>query len=181
MWYSTGVRAGRCTELGGAAFAAAVMLGLACTPAMEPVGYSPHTSTPPPSASAKPPPPPTWVHAKALSSFTRANARRFASSGHYFGKYDADILVNDIARETYGRPSPGTIAKQGSVIVKVHVTREGVAGPVLAMEKGEAGWTYIEMDGGLHVVRKGRLSPCIDCHSHVGSQDELFGVPLTGR
>jgi hypothetical protein len=159
----------------------ALLLGFACAPAMEPVGYTPHSATvsaAPPSASASVP---VWSRAASVKKFTRANARRFVSSGHLFGKYDADVYVNDVARTSYAGVAPGTNAPNGSLIVSVHVTRDGAPGPVFAMEKSASGWTFIDMDAEMHVLRTGRISPCVECHTHVASQDELFGVPSTGR
>jgi hypothetical protein len=148
---------------------------------MEHVGYTPHStsaSAPAPRGSASVP---VWSHASSLKKFTRANARRFPSAGHLFGKYDADVLVNDAARETYASVVPGITAPPGSLIVEVHLLHDGTSGPVFAMERSATGWTYIEMDAAMHVQRKGRISPCVECHTHVATQDELFGVPLTGR
>lgn len=159
----------------------ALLLGFACSPAMEPVGVTPHSATAkaaPPSASQTVP---VWSQAAAVKKFTRANARRFVSSGHLFGKYDADVLVSDAARESYATVAPGTTMPKGALIVEVHVARDGSPGPVFAMEKSDTGWTYLEMDSGMHVQRKGRISPCVECHSHVSSQDELFGVPASGK
>lgn len=148
---------------------------------MENVGYTPHSSKPPPPPPSASAGPPVWSRAPELKKLTRANARRFVSTGHLFGKFDADVFVNDIARASYGTVAPGTSAPPGSLLVKVHLLRDGTPGPVFAMEKSAAGWSYIEMDAAMHVQRKGRLSPCVECHTHVASQDELFGVPLTGR
>jgi hypothetical protein len=134
---------------------------------------------PSPSASASAAP--TWQHAAALGSYARANARRFPSAGHFFGNYDADIFVNDVVRETYASAAPGTVARAGAIVVEVLTQKNGEPGPVLAMERDDAGWTYLEMDSALHVRRRGRLSPCVECHMHVSSQDELFSVPTTGR
>ena len=148
---------------------------------MEPVGVTAHSTSataPPVSASASVP---VWSRALELKKFTRANAKRFPSTGHLFGKYDADVLVNETARAAYASVAPGSSAPPGSLIVKVHVTHDGTPGPVFAMEKSQTGWTYLEMDAAMHVQRKGRLSPCVECHTHVATQDELFGVPLTGR
>lgn len=142
---------------------------------------TPHSTTAkaaPPSASATVP---VWSQASAVKKFTRANAKRFVSNGHLFGKYDADVLVNDAARDAYANVAPGTSAKAGALIVEVHTLKDGTPGPVFAMEKSASGWTYLDMDAGMHVQRKGRISPCVECHTHVASQDELFGVPATGR
>jgi hypothetical protein len=121
-----------------------------------------------------------------VPDWTRANTRRFPSTGHLFGRYDADIRVNDVAATGYATISPGRTLPLGAIVVKVHVPKgtaqESTApAPMFAMEKGSEGWTYVETDDDGRVVRRGRLQPCASCHSHVASQDELFGVPLTGR
>lgn len=150
---------------------------------MEPVGFS-SGSKPAPAASSAAPKPSAWSAASGLTSmtgWTRANAKRFLSTGHWFGRYDADVFVNDEARAPYANVAPGTSASVGAKIAKVHLTRDGVAGPVLAMEREASGWVFVEMDAAMRVLRRGRLSPCVECHAHVASQDELFGVPSTGR
>lgn len=158
----------------------ALLLGWACAPALEPVGMS--TGSAPTAPASSPSPKATvWAFASSLKGWTRANAKRFPSTGHWFGKYDADVLVNDEAKVAYASVGPGVSASVGARIAKVHITRDGVNGPILAMEKDASGWLYIEMDSTMHVLRRGRLSPCIECHGHVAGQDELFGVPLTGK
>lgn len=155
---------------------------LACAPAaMEPVGYTAAGAQGAPakasaSASALP-----WKHAKAMPSLTKANTKRFPAAGHLFGRFDADILVNEAARAAYTTITPGTSMPVGALIVEVHVDHDGGPGPVFAMEKGPSGWTYAELDAQLHLKREGRLAPCAECHAHVASQDSLFGVPSTGR
>jgi len=161
------------------ALVAAVLagVGLACSPAMEPVGITPAHSMkapPAPSASASAP---TWKHAAELPKLPRANAKRFPSAGHLFGRYDADIFVNEPARASYASVAPGSSAPVGAIVVEVHTEHDGTPGPVFAMEKGASGWTYVELDARLRIQRQGRLSPCVECHAHVASQDELFGVP----
>lgn len=161
----------------------ALVVGFACAPALEPVGFSSPGRPTAAASSASAPlvPPSAWTETSAIRGWTRANAKRFVSSGHWFGKYEADVLVNDAARATYASVAPGASASVGAKIAKVHLTHEGVLGPVLAMEKEESGWVYVEMDSAMRVRRRGRLSPCVECHAHVLTQDELFGVPTTGK
>ncbi len=159
----------------------ALLLGWACAPAaMEPVGTSTGGATA--AAASSPAPSATvWALASSMKGWTRANAKRFPSAGHWFGKYDADVLVNDEARTSYASVGPGQSASVGAKIAEVHVTRDGVKGPIFAMEKESSGWAYVEMDSAMRVLRRGRLSPCVECHAHVAAQDELFGVPLNGK
>lgn len=147
---------------------------------MEPVGHS-TGGAPTTAVSSAPPRASAWAHRDDLKSWTKVNAKRFPSTGHLFGRYDADVFVNDEARATYASVAPGSSASGGAKIAKVHITREGAVGPVFAMEKDGTTWTYVEMDASMRVLRRGRLSPCVECHTHVASQDELFGVPLTGK
>jgi hypothetical protein len=134
------------------------------------------------SASASAPLKPKWSHLADLTGFTKANARRFPSAGHFFGRYDADILVSPEASDAYRAIGPGHALPVGAVVAKVHrVAGAEDQGPILAMEKHEGGWSYVDVDVEGRVQREGRLEPCIGCHEQVASQDELFGVPTTGR
>ncbi len=132
----------------------------------------------PPSASVAPPP---WAHAKAAVAWPRSNAKRFLSNGHWFGRYDADIHVNDVARAAYATVRPGASLPVGSIVAEKMIGHDGTPGPTFAMEKDASGWTYVEADGAGRLLRRGKLTPCIECHGHVASQDELFGVPVNGR
>jgi hypothetical protein len=168
----------------GAGFAIAGGIGgLACeatTPLPEVnVAYGARPApSPSPSASTLP----LWEHHAALSTWTKANARRFSSAGHYFGRYDADIVVNPIASASYAVIGPGRSVPVGAVIAKVHrLAGADDPGPILAVEKRTDGLEFVEMDEKGRVVRRGALHPCVDCHEHVASQDALFGVPMTGR
>jgi len=147
------------------------------------VGVTPlSSSTDKPAASSSAAPPPTWTHLASLKSYTRANAQRFVSGGHLFGRYAADILVNEAGAKAYAAIAPGKTLPVGAVVAMVHANKTGDAmGPIFAMEKRDDGWSYVETDDAGHVLRSGKLHPCVDCHAHVVSQDELFGVPTTGR
>jgi hypothetical protein len=130
------------------------------------------------SSTAKP----KWAHLDALAKLPKANAKRFPSAGHFFGRYDADIVVSEGALADYRSIGPGRALAVGTIVAKVHhVAGAEDAGPILAMEKLASGWSYIDMDVEGRVLREGRLEPCVGCHEHVSSQDELFGVPTTGR
>jgi hypothetical protein len=159
----------------------ACALGLSCAPAMEPVGYTPahaQAAPPPPSASA---PAAVWKHAQGVPALAKASARRFPSAGHLFGRYEADVLVNETGRASYASVGPAAAAPSGTLVVEVLTELGGGPGPVFAMEKTANGWVYTELDPRLRVQREGKLSPCVECHAHVVSQDELFGVPAAGR
>ncbi|MBI2388894.1 MAG: hypothetical protein HYV09_04680 [Deltaproteobacteria bacterium] len=153
--------------------------GLGCAPAMEPVGITHTSAAPPPTTSASAAAPP-WKHEATFKKLPRANARRFPSTGHLFGRYDADVFVNEPARAVYAAVGPGHALPEGALLVEVHLAKDGTPGPVFAMEKLSSGWSFIELDAKLRPVRQGRLSPCVECHAHVASQDHVFGVPSTG-
>ena len=134
------------------------------------------------SASASSTPKALWSHLEAMRGFEKANRRRFSSAGHFFGRYDADIVVSDDALVAYRAIGPGRSLPIGAIVAKVHhVAGAEDAGPILAMEKHETGWAYLDLDAEGRVLREGRLDPCLGCHVQVAAQDELFGVPTTGR
>ena len=140
------------------------------------------SSAAPAASSAAGPSLPTWGHLDESRTWKQANARRFNSAGHYFGRFDADVRVNDVGAAAYATIGPGRALPVGSIVVKVHtLPGAGGAAPLLAMEKGDDGWRYVEMDDVGRVLRAGRLRPCVDCHVTMATQDELFGVPTTGR
>lgn len=162
--------------------AVALLVGVACAPKLEPVGisYAGATTAPPASASAPPGAPP-WRHGSSLAGLPKANARRFSSAGHLFGRYEADVFVNEVGRARYDAVAPDTTAPRGALVVQVLYEVAGGPGPVFAMERGDDGWTFTELDARLRVVREGKLSPCVECHAHVASQDHLFGLPAAAR
>jgi hypothetical protein len=155
----------------------------ACSPPMEPVGYTPLATAPKPappmpsaSSSARP-----WASLDASRAWPKANAKRFVSNGHLFGRYEADIRVNDTGKDAYSKLAPGSRLPVGTKIAVPLATADGTPGPTFAMEKEASGWAYVETDARGALLRRGRLSPCVECHAHVADQDELFGVPVTGR
>jgi hypothetical protein len=179
------------TRLGGLIAAGAPLLvaaAVACGPSEpEPmVGVSRLSGAPPiPGAAsattAASTPKERWASYEASKRWTKANARRFNSQGHLFGRYDADIVVNDVGLESYRSIGVGRTMPTGAIVANVLVTSDGAPGPIFAMEKKEDGWTYVEVSEGGDVLRRGKLHPCVDCHAPLSSQDELFGVPTTGR
>jgi hypothetical protein len=163
--------------------AAATGSVLACTPPMEPVGYTslatpPKSTGPAPSASSSARP---WASLEAARSWPKANAKRFVSAGHLFGRYEGDIRVNDAGKDAYSALAPGSKLPVGAKVALLLAGTDGAPGPTFAMEKEATGWAYVETDARGAMLRRGRLSPCVECHAHVADQDELFGVPLTGR
>ena len=157
---------------------------VACGPAGRPpevnVAYG---VTPPASAAAASASAPLWSRFGELASYTRANGPRFVSTGHFFARYDADVLVDPKAAPIYAALHPGVVLPAGAVVVKVHHLHAGdEPGPLLAIEKGPpgadgSGVRFVEMDSTGHVLRAGRIAPCVGCHAQVATQDELFGLP----
>jgi hypothetical protein len=164
-------------------------LAAACgaDPALRPVGVSGYGSDaekPATSGSASTSAHPSWAPYASASSWPRANGRRFTSLGHYFGRFDAEIRVRPSAERTYASGSPTARYAIGDAVIEQLYARtaEGTPGPVLAMEKGESGWRYLELDASGNVLRAdAALAPCAGCHAHAAPQDALFGVPESGR
>lgn len=162
---------------------ASLAVVLACAPAGPDLAINtPYTTPAVASSASASSSASTWSHFAEVRAWPKANARRFSSSGHFFGRYDADIHVNALGAPAYSSIAPGKSLPIGAVVAKVHAPQnaDGPA-PILAMEKLDDGWSYVEIDEAGHEHRRGRLHPCIDCHLQVASQDELFGVPTTGR
>jgi hypothetical protein len=166
-------------------FAAVASIGLvvACGPSVPPpelnVAYGAPASSSSTSSSASAS---AWSHLAELKTWTRANARRFTSKGHYFGRLDADVFVNAVAAPVYSALQPGSALPDGGIVVKVHRELNGAApGPMLAMEKRADGVAFVEMDALGRVKREGRIEPCVGCHAQVSGQGEMFGIPVNGR
>ncbi len=133
------------------------------------------------SASATARPGPTWPSWAPSKKWTQANARAFVSEGHLFGRYVAEIVVNDVAAAPYAALAPGATLPRGAIVAEVMSTPGGAPGPMFAMERGEAGWAFVEVSETGQELRRGALEPCASCHGEAQSQDSLFGVPTTGR
>jgi hypothetical protein len=157
----------------------------ACGPSEpEPVVGVSRLSGPPPGPplpSATPRAGKTWPSFAAAKKWPRASDHAFTSPGHLFGRYTAEIAVNDVAASAYATVAPGVKLPVGAIVAEPMWSETGAPGPTFAMERGEAGWTYVEIaEDGLE-LRRGRLEPCVSCHGAMASQDELFGVPTNGR
>jgi hypothetical protein len=165
-----------------AAIVGSAALACAGAPA-EPVGITPYEATAKHSAAAPSASASTrmWPDFAAARSWSRANAKTFVSGGHLFGRYVADIRANETAKDPYAALAPGAKLPVGAKLALFLSGENGTPGPTFAMEKESGGWAYVEADARGGLVRRGRLSPCVECHAHVADQDELFGVPLTGR
>jgi hypothetical protein len=147
------------------------------------IGVSRLAGGPPPSASASASAKrgPVWASWGPAQKWPRASARSFTSQGHLFGRYVAEIVVNEAAAGPYGVLAPGGSLPAGAIVAEVLTTANGAPGPTFAMERSDAGWTFVELGEAGEELRRGRLEPCVSCHSVVASQDELFGVPTNAR
>jgi hypothetical protein len=147
------------------------------------VGVSRLAGGPPPSPSASGSAKlgPVWASWAPAQKWPKASARSFTSQGHLFGRYVAEIVVNELAAGPYGALAPGAALPAGAVVAEVLTTASGAPGPTFAMERSEVGWTFVELGEAGEELRRGRLEPCVSCHSVMASQDELFGVPTNAR
>lgn len=157
--------------------------------ASEPALLYPGLSDKPPAAPSRPlldASPPTDWHKRSEASMA-ASARAFVSEGHMLGgRFHAEILTNEIAREPYGKLAPGQRLPLGSVIVMRHREAEK-PGPTFGMEKREPGyfpeggdWHYVLIDAEGQAQEQGRLPLCARCHAE-GASDWLFGPPHEAR
>lgn len=173
------------TLLAAALIAAAVLAGCGAAEQGPVVGVSRLSGGPPVSASASASGNakrgPVWASWAAAQKWPKASARSFTSQGHLFGRYVAEIVVNEAAAGPYAALAPGATLPAGAVVAEVLSTASGAPGPTFAMERTEAGWTFVELGEAGEELRRGRLEPCVSCHSVVASQDELFGVPTNAR
>jgi len=182
---SRALTSGALGALGALGACALLTLG-ACGPA-EPgpvVGVSRLSGGPPipvATSSANAKRGPVWASWAAAKAWPKASARAFSSQGHLFGRYVAEIVVNEIAAGPYGALAPGASLPAGSIVAETLTRADGAAGPTFAMERGPAGWTFVELGEQGEELRRGRLEPCVSCHSVVASQDELFGLPTNAR
>lgn len=101
----------------------------------------------------------------------------FQSLGHYGGKYRGLVRVSPDGLDTYRQRAPSAL--EGTKIV-LFLGEEGQRGPVLAMEKDNATWTFraLTPDGrpeGGHAT-----SLCERCHADA-PRDYTFGPPISGE
>jgi hypothetical protein len=123
---------------------------------------------------------PPWPYLAASAKWAKASGHPFLSQGHLFGKYQAEIVVNEAAATPYAALGPGGALPAGAVVAEV-LTLDGAKGPTFAMERGEGGWSFVEIGADGAELRRGRLEPCVSCHAGMASQDELFGAPSNAR
>lgn len=116
-------------------------------------------------------------------TFTKVNRARVASQGHATGRWEIDVYANEAAAKALA--TRARAAPVGAVVVAEHYERSGTrgAGPVMAMEKRERGyspehgdWRYVVVGSSGQLVNDGVVTSCAGCHDDAPA-DGLF--PLT--
>jgi hypothetical protein len=116
----------------------------------------------------------------------RPIGKAFVSKGHFAGRWNAEVAVNDIARPTYTNLGGSSRFAVGSLLVKKHATASAL-GPIFAMAKRDPGffpegsdWEYVVIDATGRLEERGKLPLCARCHAE-GNADAVFGLPLDAR
>jgi hypothetical protein len=116
----------------------------------------------------------------------RSVGNAFVSKGHFAGRWNAQVAVNDTARSTYTNLGASSRFAVGSLLVKKHAT-PSAPGPIFAMAKRDLGffpegsdWEYVVIDAAGRLEERGKLPLCARCHAE-GNADAVFGLPLDGR
>ena len=123
---------------------------------------------------------PPWRLAEELAALHRSTTR--ASSGHFTGELDGEVLANDAAR-AYPALGPRLALPPGATLLERHVARSAEATAVyFAMVKRAAGydpdggdWEYLVVDPEGRIEERGRLPLCRRCHAEA-PHDHLFGA-----
>ena len=113
----------------------------------------------------------------------RPIGKAFVSRGHFAGRWNAQVAVNETARATYTTLASSSRFAPGSWLVKKHATASA-PGPTFAMTKREPGffpeggdWEYVVLDAQGRLEDRGKLQLCARCHAD-GNADSVFGLPL---
>jgi hypothetical protein len=115
----------------------------------------------------------------------RPIGKAFVSRGHFAGRWNAQVSVNDAARPSYANVVGSTRFAEGSLLVKRHVAATTSApGPTFAMAKRAPGffteggdWEYIALDADGRLQERGKLASCARCHAEANA-DNVFGLPI---
>lgn len=145
----------------------------ACAPkAGAPVGVSDHRPVPHASSIAPNPSAPNPIPVDFRSSSTKLGAR-FASQGHFVGRYDAQIWASADAADAWNKSAS---FPEGSRIIEEHLERgSDRVGPLLMMERRSNAWrwTMVASDG--RVILDGDANACGQCHAEA-PRDFVFVV-----
>jgi hypothetical protein len=124
-----------------------------------------HGSAATPSASAPSPIPPDF-----RTKYTKLTAR-FASSGHFVGRYDAIVWASEDAKDPWIQQAA---FPNGARLVMEHLRRgSDEAGPILAMERRDGAWRWVMIASDQRVVVDGDAPACAQCHAEA-PRDAVF-------
>lgn len=150
-----------------------LMRGAACAPASgPPVG----TSDPKPrahgSVATPAPSTPNPIPSDFRTRYTKVTAR-FASSGHFVGRYDAIVWTTEDAKDPWTQQGS---FPNGARIVMEHLRRgSDEAGPILAMERRDGAWRFVMVASDQRVIVDGDAAACAQCHAEA-PRDSVFFV-----
>ncbi|HEY3595760.1 MAG TPA: hypothetical protein VGL13_17860 [Polyangiaceae bacterium] len=131
--------------------------------------------------------PARWERAEEVASY-RQQGKRFVSRGHFAGRWQVQISVNETAERVYASLAPSSRFAEGSVLVKAHFdAQSGAAGPIFARIKREKGffpegddWEYVVTDASFLIEDRGSLALCARCHAEAMA-DDTFALSRDAR
>ena len=147
----------------------------ACAPkAGAPVGVSENRPVTHASSVAVAPPAsvPNPIPADFRSKMTKIGAR-FASQGHFVGRYDAQIWASADALDPWNQSAS---FPDGARLIEEHLERgSDRVGPLMMMERRANAWrwTMVASDG--RVILDGDANACATCHGEA-PRDSVFVV-----
>ncbi len=160
--------------------AVVLVLDLACTPseARFPEPASDSETNAPATAESQP--------LGDLASYIPVG-QRFLSGGHLLGRYEAQILANELALSRLDAWVHSSRMPEGAILVQVHSREAGRAqGPIFGMIKREPGyfpqgddWEYLVLDEHSRLQARGKLGFCARCHAEAPA-DGVF-LPKEAR
>lgn len=161
----------------------ALVLGPGCAPS-EPRFPEPTSE---PSSHPEAQPPEAEPHPLGdLASYVPVG-RPILSGGHLLGRFEGQILANELAASRLGAWVSSSRMPEGAMLAEVH-SREGgrVRGPIFGMIKREPGyfpegndWEYLALDEAGRPQTRGKLPLCARCHAEAPA-DGVF-LPKEAR
>ena len=150
-----------------------LILLAACAPkAGAPVGVSENRPVAHASSVAPSPGAPNPIPVDFRSTYAKLGAR-FASQGHFVGRYDAQIWASADAADAWNKSST---FPDGARLIEEHLERGADrVGPLLMMERRSNAWrwTMVASDG--RVILDGDANACAQCHAEA-PHDSVFVV-----
>lgn len=100
---------------------------------------------------------------------------RFVSNGHAAGRWEAELFANGLAESVWSGDESFPV---GSELLLSHTERQGDKsdGPVMAMKKGESGWSFSVMNSRGEPITGRGLNACDACHKDA-PRDHVFPMP----